>query len=79
MIFFIPLRWAGFLLKMTFRLMWLLISVLSYELLQQISLFAYNMAIESIIIGDLITRQSIAVNLALQFCELVFLWKIHEF
>ena len=37
---FIPLRWVGFLLKMTVHLMWLLISVLSSELLQQISLFA---------------------------------------
>ena len=32
--FFIPLRWAGFLLKMTFRLMWLLISVLSHSRLR---------------------------------------------
>ena len=31
---FIPLRWAGFLLKMTFRLMWFLISVLSHSRLR---------------------------------------------
>ena len=37
------------------------------------------MAIESIIIGDLITRQSIAMNLRLQLYELVFLWKFHKF
>ena len=37
------------------------------------------MAIESIIIGDLIRRQSIAVNFTLQLCKLVFLWNIHEF
>ena len=37
------------------------------------------MAIESIIIGDFITRQSVAMNLTLQLCELVLLWKIHKF
>ena len=31
---FIPLRWAGFLLKMTFRLMWFFISVLSHSRLR---------------------------------------------
>ena len=79
MIFSIPRRWAGFLLKMTFHLTWFLISVLSSELLQQIALYAFKMAIENILICDLITRQSIAMNLTLQFCGLVFLWKIREF
>ena len=37
------------------------------------------MTIESIINGDLITQQGISMNLALQLCELVFLWKIHKF
>ena len=37
------------------------------------------MAIESIIIGDLITRQNIAMNLTLQICGLVFCGKFMNF
>ena len=55
---------------MTFDSMWFLISVLSSELLQHLSLFALNMAIESIIIGDLITEISSVNAIASQLFTL---------